>query len=172
MNFHVGFLNKIPVIELFMGVVLIVGAIYYFARAATEAVGTGGSTGRGSGGDRPGDGHLGIPGIGGGREAAAPAPRVAKGTLLPMKIVTTPAAAAFIEERGGKVWVWLDPRRGLVGSYVWLEAHCEPPGSSRRSQVHPELQATPPVQGSKRAMVSGSTTRSRGWSLPTSCIST
>jgi hypothetical protein len=52
---------------------------------------------------------------------------------LPMKIVTTPAAAAYIEERGGKVWVWLDPRRGLVGSYVWLEAHCEPPGSSRRS---------------------------------------
>jgi len=30
-NFHVGFLNKIPLIELFMGVVLIVGAIYYFA---------------------------------------------------------------------------------------------------------------------------------------------
>jgi hypothetical protein len=51
-----------------------------------------------------------------------------------MKIVTTPAAAAYIEERGGKVWVWLDPRRGLVGSYVWLEAHCEPPGSSRRSK--------------------------------------
>ncbi len=50
-----------------------------------------------------------------------------------MKIVTTPAAAAHIQERGGKVWVWLDPRRGLVGSYVWLEAHCEPPGSSRRS---------------------------------------
>jgi len=31
MNFHIGFLNKIPAIELFMGVVLIVGAIYYFA---------------------------------------------------------------------------------------------------------------------------------------------
>jgi amino acid transporter len=29
-NFHIGFLNKIPVIELFMAVVLIVGAIYYF----------------------------------------------------------------------------------------------------------------------------------------------
>jgi hypothetical protein len=51
-----------------------------------------------------------------------------------MKIVTTPAADAFIGERGGEVWVWLDPRRGLVGSYVWLEAHCEPPGSSRRSR--------------------------------------
>lgn len=50
-----------------------------------------------------------------------------------MKIVTTPAAAAYIAEHGGKVWVWLDPRRGLVGSYVWLEAHCEPPGTSRRS---------------------------------------
>ncbi len=30
-NFHIGFLNKIPLIELFIGVVLIVGAIYYFA---------------------------------------------------------------------------------------------------------------------------------------------
>jgi amino acid transporter len=28
-NFHVGFLNHIPLIELFMGVVLVVGAIYY-----------------------------------------------------------------------------------------------------------------------------------------------
>jgi hypothetical protein len=50
-----------------------------------------------------------------------------------MKIVTTPAADAFIQERGGKVWVWLDPRRGVVGSYVWLESYCEPPGASRRS---------------------------------------
>jgi hypothetical protein len=50
-----------------------------------------------------------------------------------MKIVTTAAADAHIAERGGKVWVWLDPRRGLVGSYIWLEAHCEPPRSSRRS---------------------------------------
>ena len=31
MNFHIAFLNKIPAIELFMGVVLIVGAIYYFS---------------------------------------------------------------------------------------------------------------------------------------------
>jgi len=50
-----------------------------------------------------------------------------------VKIVTSEKAAAFIRERGGEVWVWLDPRRGLVGSYVWLEAHCEAPGSSRRS---------------------------------------
>jgi hypothetical protein len=50
-----------------------------------------------------------------------------------VKIVLTPKAASFIAERGGKVWVWLDPRRGLVGSYVWLESHCEPPGTSRRS---------------------------------------
>jgi hypothetical protein len=50
-----------------------------------------------------------------------------------VRIVTSEKAAAFIHERGGEVWVWLDPRRGLVGSYVWLEAHCEAPGSSRRS---------------------------------------
>jgi urea carboxylase system permease len=31
MNFHISFLNKIPAIELWLGIVLIVGAIYYFA---------------------------------------------------------------------------------------------------------------------------------------------
>jgi hypothetical protein len=58
---------------------------------------------------------------------------MAGATLPDMKIVTTSAADAFIAELGGKVWVWLDPRRGLIGSYVWLETHCEPPRSSRRS---------------------------------------
>jgi hypothetical protein len=50
-----------------------------------------------------------------------------------MKVVATPRAAEFIAERGGAVWVWLDPRRGPVGSYVWLETHCEPPRSTKRS---------------------------------------
>jgi hypothetical protein len=53
--------------------------------------------------------------------------------MAAMKLVVTPKARAFVAERGGSVWVWLDPRRGLVGSYVWLEAHCEAPRSSRRS---------------------------------------
>ena len=48
-------------------------------------------------------------------------------------VVTSEKADAFIRERGGDVWVWLDPRRGLVGSYVWLEAHCAPPRSSRQT---------------------------------------
>jgi hypothetical protein len=51
-----------------------------------------------------------------------------------MKIVTSPKTAGYIAEQGGKVWVWLDPRRGLIGSYVWLEAHTEPPGASRRTK--------------------------------------
>ena len=54
--------------------------------------------------------------------------------MTAMKVVVTPKARAFIAERGGSVWVWLDPRRGMVGSYVWLEAHCEPPRTSRRSR--------------------------------------
>ena len=32
------------------------------------------------------------------------------------------------------MWVWLDPHRGLVGSHVWLEAHCGTPRSSRRTK--------------------------------------
>ncbi len=50
-----------------------------------------------------------------------------------MKVVTTPRAAAYVAANGGSVWVWLDPHRGIVGSHVWLEAHCERPRSSRRS---------------------------------------
>jgi len=51
-----------------------------------------------------------------------------------VRIVTSRRADAYIRERGGKVWVWLDPHRGLVGSYVWLEAHCEPPRTSLKTK--------------------------------------
>ena len=52
-----------------------------------------------------------------------------------MRIIRTPRATEYIQELGGSVWVWLDPHRGIVGSHVWLEAHCEPPRSSRRTKV-------------------------------------
>jgi len=64
---------------------------------------------------------------------AVATPPSRRGIIDAMKIVATPKAANYISEHGGKVWVWLDPHRGLVGSYVWLEAHCEPPGASRRT---------------------------------------
>jgi hypothetical protein len=51
-----------------------------------------------------------------------------------MQIVTTERADAFIADRGGHVWVWLDPHRGVIGAYVWLEAHCEPPRTSRETK--------------------------------------
>jgi len=51
-----------------------------------------------------------------------------------MKLVVSDRAAAYIAERGGSVWVWLDPHRGLVGSHIYLEAHAEPPRTSRRTK--------------------------------------
>jgi hypothetical protein len=50
-----------------------------------------------------------------------------------MKIVVSDKAETYVRDQGGEVWVWLDPRRGLVGSYVWLEAHPAPPGATKRS---------------------------------------
>jgi hypothetical protein len=50
-----------------------------------------------------------------------------------MELVVTDKARTYITDRGGSVWVWLDPHRGIVGGHVWLEAHPEPPRSSRRS---------------------------------------
>ena len=51
-----------------------------------------------------------------------------------MKIVATQEAAEYIRKDGGRVWVWLDPHRGLVGSYIHLEAHTEPPRTSRETK--------------------------------------
>jgi len=49
------------------------------------------------------------------------------------KVVLSPKAKNWVAARGGEIWVWLDPRRGLIGGYVWLEAHCEAPRTSRRT---------------------------------------
>jgi hypothetical protein len=50
-----------------------------------------------------------------------------------MELVVSDRAADYIRDHGGQIWVWLDPHRGIVGSHVWLETHCEPPRTSRRS---------------------------------------
>lgn len=52
-----------------------------------------------------------------------------------MKIGATPKASEYIREHGGKLWVWLDPHRSLVGGYVFLEAATEPPGTSRGAKM-------------------------------------
>lgn len=56
------------------------------------------------------------------------------GIISTMKLVVSDRARSFIDERGGSVWVWLDPHRGLVGNHTWLEAHAEPPRSSRKTK--------------------------------------
>ncbi len=45
-----------------------------------------------------------------------------------MRIVASEAARAFIVQRGGCVWVWLDPHQFVGGGYVWLAADTAPPG--------------------------------------------
>ena len=92
-----------------------------------EAVRTGEASGGGRPlGDRPGrsvtDGR--------GRRDGGPARRA---IIRSMKLVVSERAAAYIAERGGSAWVWLDPHRGLVGSHIYLEAHAEPPRASRRT---------------------------------------
>jgi hypothetical protein len=51
-----------------------------------------------------------------------------------VKIVASPRAVRHIRDRGGKLWVWLDPHRCLVGAYTYLDAATEPPGTSRRTR--------------------------------------
>jgi hypothetical protein len=52
-----------------------------------------------------------------------------------VKIVSTPEADAFIRERGGKLWVWLDPHGGLGGpAVIYLIAATEPPGASKATR--------------------------------------
>lgn len=52
-----------------------------------------------------------------------------------MKVVASEEARAFILGSGGRLWVWLDPHRFPGGGYVYLEAHCEPPGTSRKTKA-------------------------------------
>ena len=33
------------------------------------------------------------------------------------------------------MWVWLDPHRSVIGGHMYLEAHCEPPGTSRETKL-------------------------------------
>ena len=41
-------------------------------------------------------------------------------TVSTTRVVASPKVAAYIREHGGEVWVWLDPHRCLVGSYIQL----------------------------------------------------
>jgi hypothetical protein len=52
------------------------------------------------------------------------------GSTSPIELVVSDRARTYIAERGGSVWVWLDPHRGIVGNHTYLEAHAEPPRTS------------------------------------------
>ena len=51
-----------------------------------------------------------------------------------MRIVADDRVREHVGSRGGSLWVWLDPHRGVVGSHTYLEANTEPPGSSRETR--------------------------------------
>jgi hypothetical protein len=51
-----------------------------------------------------------------------------------VKVFATTRATRYIREAGGRLWVWLDPHQCLVGSFTYLEAATEPPGTSRKTR--------------------------------------
>jgi hypothetical protein len=52
-----------------------------------------------------------------------------------VKVLASSRACRHIRDQGGRLWVWLDPHRCLVGSYTYLDAATEPPGSSRKTKL-------------------------------------
>jgi hypothetical protein len=52
-----------------------------------------------------------------------------------VKIFASEAAGEFIRERGGTVWVWLDPHTWLGGTvYTYLQCAMEHPGASKATR--------------------------------------
>jgi hypothetical protein len=48
-----------------------------------------------------------------------------------MKVLASPAAVAFIRERGGSLFVWADRALCCTGELTFLEASTESPGADR-----------------------------------------
>jgi hypothetical protein len=52
-----------------------------------------------------------------------------------VEVIASEAAKAFIVERGGRAWVWIDPHVGMGQiSYLYLVGAVEPPGASRATK--------------------------------------
>jgi hypothetical protein len=52
-----------------------------------------------------------------------------------VKIVASEAAVALIRERGGRLWVWLDPHTWVGGTtFTYLQSAFEQPGTSRATR--------------------------------------
>ena len=53
-----------------------------------------------------------------------------------MEILTSDRALAFVRERGGHVWIWLDVRRCCSGAVSYLGASCSEPKERRGGLSH------------------------------------
>jgi hypothetical protein len=52
-----------------------------------------------------------------------------------VRILGDSGVTAFIDEHGGRLWVWLDPHGGLGGpAVIYLEAAPERPGATRATR--------------------------------------
>jgi hypothetical protein len=51
-----------------------------------------------------------------------------------MKVEASRRAVEYIRKDGAHLWVWLDRHALVVGSYTYLEAHTEPPRTSRKTK--------------------------------------
>jgi hypothetical protein len=59
-----------------------------------------------------------------------------------VKIVAGEEPLDYVRERGGRLWVWIDPHQGVGGGYTYLVASTSPPGATKQTRMRSSRRAT------------------------------